>query len=222
MTSVLAVVAHPDDESFGLGAIIDAVVKSGGRATVLCFTRGEASTLRSNNRSDLAAIRAAEFATATTILGVTDTELLDYPDGRLSAVPLPELTARVLRLAARVAPSHLLAFDTGGITGHPDHDAATAAAGCAATRLDPPVIGWTLPKPITDQLNAELDTTFTGHPLSEVDWTVSVDRAVQRRAIAAHASQATHNPMLARRLELLGNSEHLRLLNRADGRCSTG
>lgn len=45
MGSVLAVVAHPDDESFDLGAILDTVVAAGGRASVLCFTRGEASTL---------------------------------------------------------------------------------------------------------------------------------------------------------------------------------
>ncbi|WP_020659071.1 PIG-L deacetylase family protein [Amycolatopsis benzoatilytica] len=217
MTSVLAVIAHPDDESFGLGAVIDAVVASGGRVAVLCFTRGGASTL-GGRRPDLATVRAAEFGAAAAILGVTETELLDYPDGGLSSVPLPELAGHVLRLAARTAVSHLLAFDTGGVTGHPDHAAATAAAAAAAARLDLPVVGWTLPASIADRLNAELGTAFTGHPLSEVDWTLPVDRSVQRRAIAAHASQATHNPVLVRRLEMLGALEHLRLLaGHADG-----
>jgi LmbE family N-acetylglucosaminyl deacetylase len=44
-TSVLAVVAHPDDESFGLGAILDAFTRAGARGEVLCLTHGEASTL---------------------------------------------------------------------------------------------------------------------------------------------------------------------------------
>jgi LmbE family N-acetylglucosaminyl deacetylase len=36
----LAVVAHPDDESFGLGAVLSAFIDSGTRVSVLCFTRG--------------------------------------------------------------------------------------------------------------------------------------------------------------------------------------
>ena len=43
--NVLVVIAHPDDESFGLGAIIDAFIGQGSVAKVLCLTRGEASTL---------------------------------------------------------------------------------------------------------------------------------------------------------------------------------
>ncbi len=42
---MLAVIAHPDDESFGLGAVIDALITAGAIVDVLCLTRGEASTL---------------------------------------------------------------------------------------------------------------------------------------------------------------------------------
>jgi len=41
----LAVIAHPDDESFGLGAVLAALSGAGAQVRVLCFTRGEASTL---------------------------------------------------------------------------------------------------------------------------------------------------------------------------------
>jgi LmbE family N-acetylglucosaminyl deacetylase len=41
----LVVVAHPDDESFGLGAVIEAFVTSGTTVHVLCLTKGEASTV---------------------------------------------------------------------------------------------------------------------------------------------------------------------------------
>lgn len=41
-----SVVAHPDDESFGLGAIVDAFTRSGSGVEVLCLTHGEASTLQ--------------------------------------------------------------------------------------------------------------------------------------------------------------------------------
>jgi LmbE family N-acetylglucosaminyl deacetylase len=44
-TTVLAVVAHPDDESFGLGALLDGFTGAGASVEVLCLTHGEASTL---------------------------------------------------------------------------------------------------------------------------------------------------------------------------------
>jgi len=43
--SVLAVIAHPDDESFGLGAVIDQFTAAGTAVHILCYTHGEASTL---------------------------------------------------------------------------------------------------------------------------------------------------------------------------------
>ena len=57
-TSVLAVVAHPDDESFGLGAILDAFTRTGATVEVLCLTHGEASTLHGAS-GDLASVRGA-------------------------------------------------------------------------------------------------------------------------------------------------------------------
>jgi LmbE family N-acetylglucosaminyl deacetylase len=45
---VLVVVAHPDDESFGLGAIISQMTATGSAVHILCYTHGEASTLNQN------------------------------------------------------------------------------------------------------------------------------------------------------------------------------
>ena len=44
-TSVLAVIAHPDDASFGLGAILDTFVFAGAKVEILCLTHGQAWTL---------------------------------------------------------------------------------------------------------------------------------------------------------------------------------
>ena len=48
---VLVVVAHPDDESFGLGAIISQMTATGAAAHILCYTHGEASTLNENEQT---------------------------------------------------------------------------------------------------------------------------------------------------------------------------
>ena len=55
-TSVLAVIAHPDDESFGLGVVLDAFIIAGARVEVLCLSHGEAWTLPAAP-GDLAALR---------------------------------------------------------------------------------------------------------------------------------------------------------------------
>jgi N-acetylglucosamine malate deacetylase 2 len=207
--SVLAVVAHPDDESFGLGGVLERLAAGGAATAVLCFTHGEASTLHGLDR-DLGTVRPAEFAAATRVLGIERAELLGYPDGALGRVPVTELAGHVTRLARQVRPTHLLAFDTGGITGHPDHTSATAAALAAAGTLGVPVLSWALPARVADALNREFGTRFAGRPPAELT-ELPVDRARQWDAIACHASQSGDNPVLRRRLELLGGSEHLLL-----------
>ncbi|MDO5736844.1 MAG: PIG-L deacetylase family protein, partial [Propionibacteriaceae bacterium] len=142
-TSVLAVVAHPDDESFGLGAVLDAFVRSGASVSVLCLTRGEASTLGSG--PELSAVRAEELSNAADHLGIGSAVLLDYGDGRLANVPACVLEAEVLRELDERPAEGLVVFDPSGITGHPDHTAATRSATIAALSRNLPVLAWTLP-----------------------------------------------------------------------------
>jgi LmbE family N-acetylglucosaminyl deacetylase len=99
------------------------------------------------------------------------------------------------------------------VTGHPDHTAAAAAALAAAATLALPVLAWTLPRQVAARLNAELGTGFVGHEPADVDLVVTVDRDRQRVASLAHASQAVPTSVLWRRLELLGDVEHLRRLD---------
>ena len=127
----LVVVAHPDDETFGLGAIADSLAAGGAAVHVLCFTHGEASTLNENH-AELSQARDPELRQAAAELGVATVTLLDYPDGHLAGGTPGELSGQVARLAARYGAEGLLVFDDTGITGHPDHQAATRAAMRAA------------------------------------------------------------------------------------------
>lgn len=208
-SSVLAVCAHPDDESFGLGAVLKAFVSNGSDAAVLCFTRGEASTLGVALRP-LNEIRGEELVEAARELGVCRVTLLGHPDGSLAKRPLDDLASEVRAMADEVHADLLLVFDEGGVTGHPDHCSATEAALMAATNL--PVLAWTLPRRVSGRLNAEFGTCFVGRDDEKIDLVVPVDRTDQRRAIACHTSQSNDNPVLWRRLELLGEHESLRWL----------
>jgi LmbE family N-acetylglucosaminyl deacetylase len=206
---VLVVVAHPDDESFALGALLDRLVQDGAEVTMLCLTRGEASTLGAGG-DDLATVRAAELAAAGEVIGLAATTALTHPDGGLAALDPAVLAAEVDRQIETTRPDGILVFDpASGVTGHTDHAAASLAAIDAAARRDLPVLGWALPRAVADTLNAEYGAAFVGHPVDTL-LEVAVDRRRQRMAIACHASQAVPGSVLWRRLELLGDREYLR------------
>lgn len=206
--SVLAVVAHPDDESFGLGALLATFVDAGAETTVLCFTHGEASTLH-GVPGELARIRVLELESAAGLLGVRRTLLRDHPDGALESVDLQTLADDVAQVAGEVEADGLLVFHPSGVTLHPDHRAATGAALRAAGRLGLPALAWTLPEDVADTLTLECNAHFVGTQTDEIDLVVTVDRERQRAAALAHASQALPTSVLWRRLELLGDREHL-------------
>lgn len=212
--SVLAVVAHPDDESFALGALLHAFADAGAKVSVLCLTRGEASTLH-GVAGDLQQLRTAELTAAADILGAGEVQLLSYPDGRLPEIDLDKLATHVTAAARRVHADGIIGFDLNGVTGHPDHAHATAAAVRAAEDLDLPVLGWTVPHAVAEQLRHEHGAPFDGYPADEIDLVVTVERTIQLKAVSCHLSQAVPGSVMWRRIELLGDHEHLRWLHRS-------
>lgn len=213
--NVLAIVAHPDDESFGLGAVLAAFAATGTEVSVLCLTRGEASTLHRVD-GDLAEVRARELHRAAHVLGISRVGLRGYPDGALDAVPLETLIEDVTTFDGVERADGIVVFDPSGITGHADHQRATEAALGYARAHAIPVLAWTLPDDVAAALNAEAGAGFSGHPADQVDIVIDVDRATQQQAVACHPSQAVPGSVLWRRLELLGPREHLRWLHQPD------
>lgn len=210
-TRVLVVVAHPDDESFALGALIDRHVRLGAEVSVLCLTRGEASTLGAGS-PDLATVREAELADAAHALGCARTTLLAHPDGALADLRPGVLEADIEAGVREMGPDGILVFDPlGGVTGHPDHRAASLAALAVAARHGIPVLGWALPQEVSETLNAAHGAAFVGHPMTELT-AIAVDRRSQLAAVHCHATQAVPGSVLWQRLELLGDVEHVRLL----------
>ncbi len=208
---VLVVIAHPDDESFGLGAVIDQLTAAGSAVHIVCYTHGGASTLN-QTQADLHRARETELRQAAAELGAADVTLLDYPDGGLAGIQAAELAGHVAAAATRVGASGVLVFDDTGITGHPDHRAATGAAVLAGRQARLPVLAWTLPAAVAARLSAETSQDFAGQPPDRIDLCVRVSRDRQRRAALLHASQISPGAVLWRRLRLLGGREYLRWL----------
>ena len=104
IAGVLAVVAHPDDESFGLGAVLSELVMADAWAGAICFTHGEASTLHGTPGA-LFTVRSQELQAAGTELRLSRVELHRYPDSHLDAVPIEELADHVLRVIREEHPA---------------------------------------------------------------------------------------------------------------------
>ena len=210
-TSVLAVIAHRDDASFGLGAVLDAFIFAGASVEVLCLTHGQAWAL-DETPGDLAALRGAELASAADVLDPIRVRMEDCPDGTLGDVCQARLANEVVATADSCHPDGLLVFDTPAVSGHLDHVAAALVAQLAAQTLDLPVLGWSLSETAATQLTREFGVSFAGHQDEQIDLRVTVDRARQRLAGRTNAGKALPGSAQRRRLELLAETESLRWL----------
>lgn len=209
--SVLSVVAHPEDEHAGLGAVLDAFIFAGATVRVLCLTHGQAWTL-DEAPGDLAALRGAEMASAADVLGAIRAQLLPSLDGELNKVSQMQLAAQVVAEAEACHADGLLAFDTAGLTGHLDQVAATLAVLSAAETVTLPVLGWNFSETVATQLSLELGTGIAGDRDNDIDLRVSFERARQRLASHALLDQTLPGGASWRRLQLLADSGCLRWL----------
>ena len=149
--SLLAVLAHPDDESLGVGGTLAKYASEGVEVSLLTATRGDGGRFRGHPAGDprhpgpvaLASIRETELRAAAAVLGVRDVALLDYRDQHLDRANRREAIADIVRHLRRVRPDIVVTFGPDGAYGHPDHvaisqfaTAATVAAADSAFALD--------------------------------------------------------------------------------------
>ena len=216
LKSVLAVCAHPDDESFGLGAVVAWLADAGTDVGLICLTHGEASTL--GVHANLRELRGDELKRAGQVLGLTSTRLFDYADGRLARTPQQDLIRDVADAIEVTDADAVLVFDPEGVTGHEDHRTATAIGRAAAAAASIPVLAWVIPAEVAEALNRRFGTNFNGYSIEAIDCVLNVDRARQLRAVKEHNSQSVENPVLRHRLELMGNTEWLMYLGDSGSR----
>jgi LmbE family N-acetylglucosaminyl deacetylase len=146
--TLLAVFAHPDDESFGPGGALAKYGAEGIAVHLICATRGEAGESNTPELGeDLARQREQELRCAASILGLTEVHLLGYRDSGMAGSSDNQhpralvqadpdvLTEQVADLMRRLQPQVVITFDPFGGYGHPDHIAAHRATVVAFERL---------------------------------------------------------------------------------------
>jgi LmbE family N-acetylglucosaminyl deacetylase len=134
--TILAALAHPDDESFGMGGTLALYAARGADVYLICATRGEAGTVDAEHLvgfKDIAEMRTAELKCAAQHLGLKDVFYLDYRDSGMPGSPdnqhpnaqinhpVDEVAARVVHYIRDLKPDVVLTFDPIGGYRHPDH-----------------------------------------------------------------------------------------------------
>ena len=139
--TVLAVWAHPDDESYLCAGLMARAVRAGDRVVCITATRGELGSPDEEKwppGAPLAAVRTAEMEAALAVLGITEHHWLDYPDGGCAQVDQDEAVRRVAAVMSEVRPDTVLTFGPDGMTGHDDHQAACRWATAAFDQVGRP------------------------------------------------------------------------------------
>jgi len=140
--TILAVLAHPDDESFGMGGSLALYAARGADVYLICATRGEVGEVAPEmlkGFNSIADLRESELRCAAGYLGLKEVFFLDYRDSgmpgsadnqnprALAAQPLDEVAAKVVGYIRQLQPQVVLTFDPIGGYRHPDHIAIQRA-----------------------------------------------------------------------------------------------
>lgn len=147
MQRLMAVLAHPDDESLGIGGVLAKYAAEGADVSVVTATRGDRGRYRGHPPGDdqhpgpaaLASIREEELRAAAAALGVRDVSVLDYGDQHLDLAEPRHAIGRIVGHMRRVRPDVVVTFGPDGAYGHPDHVAIsqfTTASIVAAANPD--------------------------------------------------------------------------------------
>lgn len=134
--TLLAVFAHPDDESFGPGGTLARYAAEGVAVHLVCATRGEAGQADPallESHESLAQRRVAELECAARILGLAGIHFLGYRDSGMAGspdndhpdalvrAPVAEVARKIAAHIRRLRPQVVITFDPHGGYGHPDH-----------------------------------------------------------------------------------------------------
>jgi N-acetyl-1-D-myo-inositol-2-amino-2-deoxy-alpha-D-glucopyranoside deacetylase len=131
--TLACVVAHPDDDAYGIGGTVALhAADPGFRFVLIHATDGGGGDIRPGfpaTRATLGAIRMREDAAAWQAVGrMPDRhEWLGHPDGEVDRVPFDRLVDVIEAVLVAEQPTVVATFGPDGIFGHPDHIAVGAA-----------------------------------------------------------------------------------------------
>jgi len=178
--TVLAIFAHPDDESLACGGTLARLSDAGARVVLLCASRGEAGSISEPALvpdGDLGRVRTSELREAAAILGIAEVIVLDHPDGDLRWDHVPELHDEIVALVKQYEPDAVITFAEDGLYWHLDHIGVHERTYTAFRSLGdqaPPLYYVTMEKG-TMQRVAEAARAKGGAPSDSSFWGIAAD-----------------------------------------------
>lgn len=139
--TLMLVVAHPDDDAFGIaGSVALHGAEPAFRFVLVHATDGAAGQIAPEvdaTPATLGVVRRIEAKRAWEAHGrVPDRHVwLDYDDGNLAGADFAELVRRLRALFAEERPDVVCTFGPDGVTGHPDHIVIGRATDAAFAEL---------------------------------------------------------------------------------------
>lgn len=131
-----AVLAHPDDESFGCAGALAKAHDAGETTRLLVVTRGESGSADGTPDPATGDLREAELICAARAIGLDEVSVLDgYADGGVADEPFERLVDEIAAWLAERRPAAVITFGPHGVTGHPDHVVVGNATRWAVERL---------------------------------------------------------------------------------------
>ena len=214
---LLAVFAHPDDETFRCGGTLALLAQRDVRVQVLTATRGQAGSRGDPPLcapEELPAVRENELHCACTALGIQPPILLDYQDGRLAEANTEKIVSEILTVVREVRPQIILTYGPDGVSGHPDHIAIGHFATETFHRAGEVVALYTIavPRSLAETLGM---TQIRAVPDEAITLTVDVLSVWEAKmsAIQCHRTQLGESPILAapdEKQRLFLGTEHFR------------
>ena len=188
--SLLAILAHPDDESFGPGGTLSFYAHGGVDVHIAIATDGAAGSMAEGHevaREELAQVRGQELIAAVNILG-GNLHTLGYRDSGMKGDPAnehpdafinsddSEAICKVVELIRTYRPQVIMTHDETGGYFHPDHircwEVTTAAFHAAGDPEQFPELN--LPPHHPERLY------YTAIPKSRINWFVRLQRLMGR------------------------------------------
>ena len=123
-STVLAVFAHPDDESLACGGTLARLADAGARVVLMCGSRGESGSVSDPAlvaNGDLGEVRTRELREAAAVLGITEVIVLSHPDGDIRWDDVPEFHAEIVEAVKAYRPDAIITFAEDGLYWHLDH-----------------------------------------------------------------------------------------------------
>lgn len=114
--TLVAVFAHPDDESFGPSGTLHKYSKTHD-VYILCATKGENGGVGKK----LGTLRAAELEKSAKLIGAKKVFFLGFIDGTLSNSMYHKLAAKIESKLKELKPEIVITFEPRGVSGHIDH-----------------------------------------------------------------------------------------------------